>query len=283
VAARSMNTSMSHVAGQARRTQGVVIDPSAAVDGLAEEGAGEICCTFAAQHERQQEPADSAVAGGEGMDVLEHPVRQNLPHELGRLEVEAQREGPPVLERGGDRGGARVIEEAAGGVAVEGAVGAQLQAVHRGPLPRRGEPPVDADRGRHGIDLGGLADVGAGGNRRGLAGIARDAQRGAIRHQLGEGDGRAVGAAGVHGIECGEQSADEIGPRPGAQGAIELAQRRDGRLEAVDDVVDFGKSGRIRPKTSPALGVQLEYAELQGTTPHHMRIMGLAHEERLSG
>ena len=78
-----------HVARQARRPQPVDIDHSTAVDGFAEEGAGEFCCTFAAQHERHQQPADAAVAVGEGMDVLEHPVRQDLPHELRRFEVEA--------------------------------------------------------------------------------------------------------------------------------------------------------------------------------------------------
>src|ERR1700722_15044420 len=87
----------------------------------------------------------------------------------------------------------------------------------------------------------------------------------------------------MHGIERGEHPDDEIGPRPAGERAIELAQCRCGRLEPVDDVVDLGKSGRVRPKTSPALGVQLEYAELQGTTPPHMQIMVLAHRERFPG
>jgi hypothetical protein len=87
----------------------------------------------------------------------------------------------------------------------------------------------------------------------------------------------------VHGIERSEQPADAIGPRPGRERALKLAQRGGRGVEPVVDIVEYRKSGRIRPKTSPALGVQLEYAEFQGTTPHHMRIMDLAHNERLFG
>src|SRR5258708_7027710 len=80
----------------------------------------------------------------------------------------------------------------------------------------------------------------------------------------------------MHGIERGEQTAHEIGPRPANERAVELAQRGGRELEPVDDIVELGKSGRVRPKASPALGVQLEYAELQGTTPASRANHGLS-------
>ena len=116
--------------------------------------------------------------------------------------------------------------------------------------------------------LGG-GDVGAGGDRRRLAGVVRDAQRGPVRHQLAERHGRAVGAAGVHGVELGEEAYDEIRPRPGRERAIEFAERGGRRLEPVDDVVIRRKSGRIRPEASPALGIE---SQERRASSHHPRI-----------
>jgi hypothetical protein len=62
------------------------------------------------------------------MDVLEHPMRQDVPRKLRRARVAGKREGAPVIERRRHRCRLRIVEEAAGRLAVGGAVDAGLQA-----------------------------------------------------------------------------------------------------------------------------------------------------------
>ena len=145
---------MRHIAIQPAALKRVDVQILVGVDSLTDEAAGVGGGGFPLQQQRDQRPADPPVAVRHGVDMLEHPMRQHLPHQL--RSTRFQRESLPLHQRRRCRGWTRVEEHAVGAVVIRCAVGMPLPLARRGSSMRVGYPleqaPVNVQNG--GLQVG---------------------------------------------------------------------------------------------------------------------------------
>ena len=210
--------------------------------GFSEEGARHRRLPLQSHQNRNEKPADASVAVGDRMDVLEHPVRQQLTQQLGRPGIGGECKLSPVAHRIGKRRRACVTEEAFGEFRIPDEIRKRLElacSCGNHPVPGVLEQPsvysqnelLDAVAGAL------LKGVGNRSNDGCVVHVGRYPQAGFIFHQVGEGGRRAFRSRGMYGIQPGKQATDGRVAIPGSQPPVEFADGSHGWIEQIMNLI----------------------------------------------